>query len=144
MTTTNLLDSQTSVLPTRATLVAEGDRLGCLPRHFGSAMLSFETSVYQFMELLCKDYTGGYWDYYELSNGGFFMAPSSATEWFFVCPNRFEGSLSAVAAGIVACLYALGNLLDESSPDSIIEQYYLMEDYARHLQEWPLIRRAID
>ena len=39
-------------------------------------MLTVEYAVYAFMRKLSNQYTGGYWSYLELSNGGFYMAPS--------------------------------------------------------------------
>ena len=59
-----------------ATLISgDQERLEALPRHFGPLMMIFEDSVYQFMRHLCSEYNGAYWQFFELSNGGFYMAP---------------------------------------------------------------------
>jgi hypothetical protein len=67
--------------PIRAHQVSDDTRLHTLTRHFGIHMLALEDSVYYFMRQLAKDYRGGYWHFYELSNGGFYMrrnaSPSS-------------------------------------------------------------------
>jgi len=44
---------------------------------------------------LSRDYTGGYWNMYELDNGGFYMAPDSGTFFHVSCMNGYEGTLSA-------------------------------------------------
>jgi hypothetical protein len=50
-------------------------RLGTLPRHFGRHMLTVETRIYSFMARFAKTYSGGFWNFVELSNGGFYMTP---------------------------------------------------------------------
>jgi hypothetical protein len=59
--------------------ILEIERLQMLPRHFGRHMITVEHAVYTFMRELSKEYTGGYWSYVELSNGGFYMAPIQET-----------------------------------------------------------------
>ena len=59
---------------------------------------------------MAEDYSGGYWDFYTLSNGGFVMAPSTDHVFHVTCDNMFEGDLSADALGIVATLYAYSHL----------------------------------
>jgi hypothetical protein len=59
---------------------------------------------------MAGDYSGGYWDFYQLSNGGFYMAPSEDRVFHVTCDNMFEGDLSADALGITASLYAFSHL----------------------------------
>ena len=92
-------------------LVPEGRRLDITERLFGIHFpLKLEPVIYGITDRMAEDYDGGYWDFYTLSNGGFYMAP--ADEWIFrvACDNMFEGDLSADALGITACLYAYSNL----------------------------------
>ena len=58
-----------------ANLVPENLRPHFLPRHLGSLMLKGEFLVYGWLERLSKDYGGGLWNFYDLSNGGFYIAP---------------------------------------------------------------------
>ena len=51
--------------PVLAMLVAEGERLDFLPRHFGRQMMIFETAVYAQTRLLSAEYVGGYWKMYD-------------------------------------------------------------------------------
>jgi hypothetical protein len=84
--------------------IPDSERLPILPRHFGRHMLTVEHAVYSFMRRLSSEYTGGYWIYVELSNGGFYMAPThEAPVNVRVDTNGFEGPMSADAAGITAC-----------------------------------------
>jgi hypothetical protein len=58
---------------------------------------------------MAQDYSGGLWEFYTLSNGGFYMAPSTDVIFHVSCDNMFEGDLSGDALGITACLYAYCN-----------------------------------
>ncbi|OYY80603.1 MAG: antirestriction protein, partial [Methylophilales bacterium 16-45-9] len=68
--------------------------------------LSIEPAVYSITSNIASEYNGAYWEFYSLSNGGFYMAPSSDKPYQVSCENGFEGTLSADALGITACLYA--------------------------------------
>jgi len=96
---------QGSTPKVEAYLVLEGARIGTLPRHFGARMMTVEHMVYNFMRQFVAGYKGAYWDFYELSNGGFYMIPNCDPVEFNVHTNGFEGSLSADAAGITVCLF---------------------------------------
>lgn len=124
--------------------VPENKRLEQLPSNFGQQFLRVESAIYLFMEKLCKQYNGGYWDFYTLSNDGFFMAPamgnSLTIEW---ADNYFEGTMTANAAGIVACLFAYSATAGQGSEEAA-EQFHRLRDYALHHNERGLILKAID
>lgn len=128
-----------------ATLVAEDNRLDFLPHYLGRQMLLGEQLVYRWLSELTDDYSGGYWHFYELSNGGFYMAPEQSGTLRFVCAdNYFEGDLSADAAGIVATLYALNQLVCKTLDEDIYEMYYRLRDFAGEHDESAAILGAID
>ncbi|MGR8998212.1 MAG: antirestriction protein [Gammaproteobacteria bacterium] len=83
--------------------------------------------MYSITVNIADDYNGSYWEFYELSNGGFYMAPRSDSKFNVSCENGFEGQLSADALGIVACLYAHSNLSfsGKSRFDEICVQQYI-------------------
>ena len=59
-----------------ARLVPDGERMNFLPKAFGSRlMLRGEISVYNWLDRLSQEYSGGFWHYYEIPNG-FYMAPA--------------------------------------------------------------------
>ena len=129
-----------------ATLVPEDQRLSVLPDTFGFAqMLRAEALTYGWMSKLSIDYTGGYWHYYKLDNGAFYMAPSEEKRWrIAVHGNGYEGTVSADAAGIIATLFMIGQLAGELQTDAIAELYHALLDFATEHAEQAAILSAID
>lgn len=128
-----------------ATVVNAGARLAFLPRVIGNHYLRAEQSVYNYMDYLAPDYTGGLWNYYELSNGGFYMAPQITERMQIeVDGNGYSGEMSADAAGIVACLFMLGALAAKTREDTIIDRYHQLREFACEHVEASQILRAID
>lgn len=125
--------------------VPNDERMQMLPKHFGRHMLTVEFAIYQFMRKLAAQYTGGCWSFLELSNGGFYMAPQGETT-LQVCvdSNGFEGSMSADAAGITACLFALSHLSFQLQTDTIADHFYWLRDFALEHREAGVILAAID
>ena len=120
-----------------ATLIPDAKRMNYLPATFGRYFMRGESLVYGWMRRLSKDYSGGFWHYYSLSNGGHYMAPKMGD----------SRNLSADAAGIVASLFALNQLTHEAkgeAQDHLIEQYYKLVEFATTHPESGAIRRAID
>jgi hypothetical protein len=125
--------------------IPSDERLQILPRHFGRYMLTVEYAVCAFMRKLANQYTGGYWNYFEISNGGFYMAPTHDTPFnVLVDTNDFEGQMSADAAGITACLFALSHLSFQIADESIAEHYHQLRDFAVYHAEASAILAAID
>jgi hypothetical protein len=125
--------------------IPNDERLQALPRHFGRHMLKVEYAVYAFMRRLSSQYTGGYWNYLELSNGGFYMAPTHDAP-FSICvdTNGYEGQMSADAAGITACLFALSHLSFQIQHETIASHFHLLRDFALEHAEASAILGAID
>jgi Antirestriction protein len=125
--------------------IPDGERLNALPRHFGvRSMLRVESAVYASMREIARDYSGGYWHYYELSNGGFYMAPDASIPFaILVQGNGFSGILSADAVGIVASLFGI-NRVSFSGCDRCVDQFYRLRDFALSHAEQRQIFRAID
>ena len=59
---------------------------------------------------MAESYKGAYWNFYTLSNGGFYMAPAGDEVFHVTCENMFEGDLSSDAIGVTACLFAYSHL----------------------------------
>ena len=136
--------------PLAANLVAEGDRLDFLPAFFGSRlMMRGEALVYAWLRRFCEGYSGGYWHYYTLTNGGFYMAPELSERLRLeVDGNGFSGEMSADAAGIVATLFALGQLAAEiegtDAADALIDRYHFLREFVDGHAEARAIYQAID
>ena len=96
-------------------LVPEDRRTAIAERYFGIHFpLKLEPVIFGITDRIARDYTGGYWDFYTLSNGGFYIAPASDEHFEIACLNQYKGTLSADALGITACLYAYSNLSFEN------------------------------
>ena len=92
------MSTQTHI--TRET-VPEHLRMATTTGLFGNYFpMVLEPVFYSFADKLSEDYHGGYWEFYVLSNGGFYMAPLSDQRFHVTCDNQFEGDLSADALGI--------------------------------------------
>jgi hypothetical protein len=128
-----------------ARLVMEQARLGTLPQHFGARMMTFEHTVYYFMREFAAGYKGALWDFYELGNGGFYMAPKCDPVNFRVHTNGFTGTLSADAAGITVCLFAFSQLSFRYPSEEVFsDHFYALREFALEHTEAGLIFAAID
>jgi hypothetical protein len=120
-------------------------RLETLPRHFGRNFLAVERSIFGTMRSVCPDYDGGYWEFWELSNGGFFMAlPKSETYDLTIYANDFTGQLDGCSAGIVACLFVYSTLSFEPGMVRMADYFHWLRDYAAGLPTSETILAAID
>ena len=131
----------------KLTPVPEVERMDTADRHFGIRFpLQVEPTIYQFATQLAASYNGGYWHFYTLSNGGFFMAPDSTEEFAVTADNGYEGMLSAEALGITVCLYTYSNLSFNGGAfgEKCAEQYHCLLDFAMMHPEAGEIRAAID
>ena len=131
--------------PIAATVVPDSRRMQFLPKHFGAEMMVAEATVYDFMRALCRSYSGGYWNFIEISNGGFYMQlhgegllPISVS-----MGNDYSGEMSHDAASITVTLFALNRLVHRGL-DRFDDAYYLLLDFAAHHPERTEIFNAID
>jgi hypothetical protein len=132
---------------TRRTIKDE-DRVRHTDKLFGFHFpLRLEPLVYATADRLSCDYTGGYWEFYALSNGAFYMAPIGDKLFHVTCENGFTGEMSADALGITACLYAYSYLSFSGMlgfADMCAQQYHRLREYALEHSEAEEIMGAID
>ena len=124
--------------------VSKHARMGTLPRHFGPRMMRVEHKIYVLMGKFVADYAGGFWNFYELSNGGFYMAPKLPPVGFSVPSNGFEGQMSADAAGITVCLFAFSHLAFAGDDEVFSRHFHWLRDFALGHAEARQIFAAID
>ena len=127
-------------------LLNEDKRINYPAYHFGDNFpLRIEPFIYDMARNLSSDYTGGYWNMYELTNGAFYMAPDSDTQFHVTCLNGYEGTLSADAFGLTVTLYCYSNLsFSEELEDVCTEQFHLLREYMFLHREVKAILSAID
>lgn len=130
-----------------AKIVPASQRMDAADKHFGIRYpLTVEPMIYQFATQLAHAYSGGYWHFYLLSNGGFYMAPDLEGVFEVLADNGYEGSISADALGITACLYAYSNLSfgEGSFGQTCAEHYHWLYEFAMEHFEVMAVRAAID
>lgn len=116
-----------------------------LPSHFGTLSFSVESEIYSMLTSMSDGYSGGFWEFYELSNGGMYMAPIGETPLHLSWPdNFFDGDLTPDAAGIVACLMAFSHLSFQSDDSRLVLVFHALRDFAAEHKEAKLIFAAID
>lgn len=126
-------------------LVSPSKRAGFMPEMFGRSHMIAENLIYTTMEKFFRTYDGGFWNFYKLSNGGFYMAPETDTAMpIFIATNDFDGELSADAAGIVVTLYVLNYFCCKTENEELIDKYYHLRNFALEHKEARLIFAAID
>lgn len=125
--------------------VSQHARIGTLPRHFGRHMMTVEGKIYDLMREFSADYSGGFWHFFELSNGGFYMAPTLDTLRVCIPSNGFEGQMTGDAAGITACLFAFSLLSFEYREAEVFSRHFhRLRDFALGHAESVQIFAAID
>lgn len=136
---------ETTTAPITATRVSDFRRLSVLPHYFGQHMIAVESAIFDALREICKAYHGGHWEFYELSNGSFFMAPSSSETFQVTCAgNWFQGELSAEATGIVASLLGINRALWKYRTNQLNDRFYGLREYALNHPEARQIMAAID
>ena len=126
--------------------IKENARINHTAEQFGSNFpMALEPAIYTFADRLSPDYSGGYWHFYQLSNGGFYMAPDDDEPYLVISDNGFEGMMSADALGITACLYTYSHLSFNPDLDEICtEHYHLLREFMLDHAEVRTILSAID
>ena len=128
-----------------ARLIPLSEREGFLPRHAGGNFIRYEMLTYALMEKACEAYHGGFWNFFELSNGGFFMVPEMESPLDLVWhDNFFEGSMSAEAAGIGISLIAQSQMVFVTDSQRFSESFHKLREYAPDHKEAGSIFRFID
>lgn len=129
----------------RSTLVNEGARMGFLPRHFKPrVMLLVESKTYAWMERLCRVYSGGKWNYFDLSNGGAFLAPQSPDAFdLHIESLHVHRSVSAEVAGIISTAFALRSL-SWAGHTGLTEKYCQLLAYVDGHPDRALVLEALE
>jgi hypothetical protein len=133
--------------PIDVTLVPEDQRLSLPATLFGNHFLTIEAVVYAFADRLSRDYQGGYWEFYTLSNGGFYMAPSCDHAFHVASENLFQGELKPNAFGITCCLYAFSHLSfseDQELSELCAEHFHRLREAVLDHPDGAAILGAID
>jgi hypothetical protein len=115
-------------------LLSDAQRVTHTAKLFGiSFPMLLEPFVFNMAGKLSRDYSGGLWAFYSLSNGGFYLAPESPDSFTVSSENGYQCSMAADALGITACLYAYSHLSFRNLgvfSETCARQYHLLLEYA--------------
>ena len=127
-----------------ATQIEHDVRIDILPTYFPENFLEVENTIYTVTDRICDAYKGGFWEFYALSNGGFYMAPTINKPCAISIPfgNDYTGEVSNDALGIITCLYAFCFLAQNN--ELMAERYHQLRDFAYEHSESDKIWWAID
>ena len=119
--------------PITATPLDDAQRMSVPAALFGVMFTTrVEPYVFGIARKLSEQYDGGYWEFYALSNGGFYMAPAADEVSHVRCENGYEGMMSGDALGVTCCLYAYSHL-SFAVPDALAgecaRQYHLLREW---------------
>ena len=137
----------TTTLPAVATITVQKinrrQRVEILSMHFGRLHLIAESMIYTQLRQLSDDYQRGHWEFYQLSNGGFYMMPDEAEApeklTLYHVKHCFKGQMSAEAAGIVASLLVFKQLYYQTWDAHLAQLKQCLQDYAVSHPEAELI-----
>lgn len=133
------------------TMVKDNDRINFLPRHFGLITgIKVESYIYDVAHQSLAGYNGGYWSFFELSNGSFIIEPSYTGEREVTFAlNWFSEKMNAEDYGIVVTALAIQRAAGMATGRRTTDYGDIMEkllDYARSLPDnrYAKIRAALD
>lgn len=129
------------------TIVPESERLAIVDRLFGiQYVLKLEPTVFTMAERIAPEYSGAYWTFHSLGNGGFYMSPRAYKEFSISCENGYVGKMSPDALGVAACMYAFSHLSfgDGRLAEACSELFQLLREYVSEHPEARAIFRATD
>ena len=127
--------------------VPEAGRMAFVNRLFGSHFPPrLEPTVFNMAGRLAAQYRGGYWLFYELSNGGFYMGLRPEKVFAVSSQNGFEGQMSGDALGIVSCLFGYSNLSfgGDAFAEKAAQHFHWLRAYAIGHSEVSAILAASD
>jgi hypothetical protein len=130
---------------TAARVIFIPDNLSCLPELAGRGDVPLERAIYDLLRGMSPDYGGGGWEYFQLSNGGFYMAPQKRGAYRIVYEGiGFDKAVSEQAAGIIACATAYSHLSCLPQGDRFVRAHQLLLDFIEQHPEVELILAALD
>ena len=138
---------QTALSLVTRDIVPDNQRMAVVDKLFGMRYaLEFEPAVFSITERMAESYSGGFWNFFLLSNGGFYMAPAGEGTYHVSCDNYFEGDLSADALGITATLWSYSHLsfTAGSFAHCYADHYHRLREFMFEHQDVKKILQATD
>ena len=127
--------------------VAHSNYDGLTDRLFGTNFSTrLEPQVFHAARELSAEYVGGTWNFFALSNGGFFMSPRYEILFEVSCASGAKVKMSAEAFGISVCQIAFSRLsfCHGAFAETSSRHYYLLRAFMFEHLEAPVILAATD
>lgn len=109
-------------------------RLKFLPSKLGRYCIAFENAIYNWMTRNAVAYNGGYWEFYTLSNNGFYLQPTKG--YMLTSPNGFMDDVSAQEAGIIVTLMMLSHFSLVTYEKGHTEECARISAYSHQLRDF--------
>lgn len=124
----------------------ESKRLDFLPAFVGKHYLAYESMIFdKLREASNGQYNGGYWEFYTLSNGGFYMELRQDEALKMECiGNYYNGTMSAEAASIAVNLCVQNAFAWQVDAEKHSAHFDQLRDYAIQHNEAAQIMAYID
>jgi hypothetical protein len=106
--------------------------------------MRLEHAFFDSMALFDSTYKGGWWEFFQLSNGGFYIALKDDRQFHMVSPNGFECDVGANTAGIIISAFTYSNLSFGPNGEAFGEEYYKLSDFIFQHAEAGTICAALD
>lgn len=96
----------------------------------------FEAALFTLFNSMCEEYTGGFWTYFMLSSGAWYLAPDDEGPYRLKDHAGHKHEMSKDGAGLLATLYVLNVLSwkyhadgDKVRRDAATEHYHALRMY---------------
>lgn len=123
----------------------DSERMRCLPDVAGEQCVLLEHTIYDMLRMMCAHHDGGLWDFFKLSNGGFYMAPEAMGEYRLVGPgNGFEGGVSAKHFGLIATAMAYSHLSFRQTGSCFSRAYVQLSEFIHQQDDRTTVLAALD
>ena len=120
-------------------LVSNDNRLNFLPDIDNQLFMLIENTIYDFASEHITNYTGGHWEFVELSNGGKFMYPSNDKKILLNnVMNYFSKEVKAVTAGLSITALAFGRLASRAHSKWDMESTVKFDSYFHKLKDYAI------
>lgn len=119
---------------TEIEITAPKARLDFLFSKLRSQCIAFENAVFNTMGKLCSEYNGGFWKFYNLSNGSFYMQPPKSYE--LCSPNGFMDEVTAQEAGIIVTIMMLSEFSFYTHEKGLNEDCERISNYFHQLRDF--------
>lgn len=115
---------------TRKEVVDDEERSLMFFRHFPEHFTLAEQLVFKWLDDHCDAYHGGYWSIYDLSNGGFYMAPVRDGSLAVRLNGQGKVALTPDQAGLCACMAVFDQLAADTGRIEIARLATRVREYA--------------